>query len=117
MSVLATPIAEVPLAPAEAAPEAPAPAPASSPTPAPAPAGAPTRPYVQAGFFSVEDNARDAARRLEALGLTARVEAAERQGQAFWSVTVGPAQTEADRDALLERVKAQGFPDAYPVRD
>lgn len=94
---------------------------AASPTPAAPPAAAPaasdlSRPFIQIGIFSVEGNARGAVEDLDAKGLPARVVPGQAQGSAFWRVIVGPAQTEAERAALLDRVKAEGFADAYFVR-
>ena len=51
------------------------------------------------------------------LGLTARVVEQQSQGRDFWSVVVGPAGSEAERAAALEKVKAAGFTDAYFVRN
>jgi len=39
------------------------------------------------------------------------------QGSPFWRVIVGPAGSEAQRSAYLDQVKAQGFADAYFVRN
>lgn len=73
------------------------------------------RPFIQLGIFSVEANAQGLAREMTAAGLPARVAASSTQGQDVWRVLVGPAATEAERDALLARVEAQGFTDAYFV--
>lgn len=96
------------------------PAAASSPAAAPAatvPAAAGTlrRPYVQIGIFSVEANARKAAAEMQKAGMSAEVKADTSQGKTIWRVVVGPAATEADRNALAAKVKALGYPDAYPV--
>ena len=45
----------------------------------------------------------------------ARVAGSVTQGRDFWRVLVGPAATAAERDALLARVVAEGFADAYVV--
>ena len=37
--------------------------------------------------------------------------------QTIWRVLVGPAQTEGERAAWLDQVKAEGFADAYFVRN
>ena len=107
------PVAEGAAAAIEAA-EA-APAPVAAPEPAPAPASSLAKPFIQIGIFSVEANANRAADMLRGDGLSARVLAQESQGRAFWRVIVGPAPTEADRAAVLEKVKALGFGDAYFV--
>jgi cell division septation protein DedD len=106
----------------EAAEAAGVPGTEASPAPvAPAPAAAPTgatdlsRPYIQLGIFSVEANANELAQEMQSKGLSARVVAQESQGRSFWRVLVGPATTEAQRQAWLDQVKAEGFADAYFV--
>ena len=96
------PVAETPAAP-------------PPPTPAPAATSELNRPYIQLGIFSVEANADALAADLGGKGLSTRVVAQESQGKNFWRVLVGPAQTEADRAALLAQVTAEGFADAYFV--
>lgn len=76
-----------------AAPEAPA-----------ATAGA--RPILIASF-SKEDNAKRAAEALAKIGITARTEKSDRDGKAVWGVV---ASGDA---ALLDKIKAAGFADAY----
>lgn len=73
------------------------------------------RPFIQIGIFSVEANADGAAADLDANGLPSRVVEGQTQGRTFWRVLVGPATTEAQREALLTQVKAEGFADAYFV--
>jgi cell division septation protein DedD len=73
------------------------------------------RPFIQLGIFSIEANANALATDLNGKGLSTRVVAQESQGSNFWRVLVGPAQNEAERDAFLEQVKAEGFADAYFV--
>jgi cell division protein FtsN len=98
------------------APAAPASAAAAAPAPA-AGGAAPDRPFIQLGIFSVEENAQNLARQMSADGLAARVIRSQSQGRTFWRVVVGPAASTAERDRLLERVKAAGFADAYFVRN
>lgn len=82
----------------------------------PAPTASPlAKPFVQVGIFSVESNATSTAERLRADGLSTRVLSQESQGKRFWRVIVGPAPTSADRAAVLDKVKALGFGDAYFV--
>ena len=94
---------------------------AITPAPAPTPAApSPTasslaKPYIQIGIFSVEANATRNATRLRADGLSTNVLAQESQGRPFWRVIVGPAPTSGDRAAILDKVKALGFSDAYLV--
>ncbi|MCO4843743.1 MAG: SPOR domain-containing protein [Yoonia sp.] len=100
--------------PVATAPIAPAPKPAAAPTPAPA-ASSLAKPFIQIGIFSIEANARRTADKLRADGLSTTVLAQESQGRPFWRVIVGPAPTSADRAAVLAKVKALGFSDAYFV--
>ena len=74
-----------------------------------------TRPFIQLGIFSIEANARELADDWQAKGVPSRVVAQESQGRSFWRVLVGPATTEAQRQAWLDQVKAEGFADAYFV--
>jgi cell division septation protein DedD len=106
----------------EAAEAAGVPGTEASPAPlAPAPVAASaeasdlSRPYIQLGIFSVEANANELAQDMQSKGLSARVVAQESQGRSFWRVLVGPATTEAQRQAWLDQVKAEGFADAYFV--
>lgn len=94
------------------APAAAAPAQAA----APAPAGAPDRPFVQAGLFSVEANATEAADRLRAAGIVPDIRQSQSGERTIWRVLAGPAASRTDLDALLNSVKALGFADAYFVR-
>jgi len=90
----------------------PAPAPAA---PAPRPASSLEKPFIQIGIFSIEGNANDTATALRRDGMSATVLAQNSQGKPFWRVIVGPAPTAADRAAILDKVKALGFTDAYFV--
>ena len=95
--------------------EAATPAPAPRPATAPAPATSLTKPYIQLGIFSVEDNANRTADRMRANGIVPTVLQQESQGRTFWRVIVGPATSEAERAQILEQVKGMGFADAYFV--
>lgn len=117
-------------------------APADAPAPAADPAGSPaapvttkpidapkpdapkptqtsplTKPYVQLGIFSVKANAERTARQMTTAGLTAKVAQSSLSGKTFYRVLVGPAQTASQRAQLLGKVKAQGFSDAYFVKN
>ncbi len=81
----------------------------------PAAAGTLTRPYVQIGIFSVESNAQRAVDQMKAAGMTATVRSDQSQGKKFWRVVIGPVASVAERDGIAARVKAIGYPDAYPV--
>ncbi len=67
---------------------------------------------IQIGFFSVEANAQKAVDTLKAGGVAADIRKDESNGKTYWSVV---ATGSADRKALLAKVKALGFVDAYPV--
>lgn len=84
-----------------------------TPTPKPAPAASGGRNLVQIGIFSVEENASRAVKQLAGTGVTATVKKESSQGKTFWRVVAGPAAE--GRDALLTKVKAAGFADAYFV--
>lgn len=91
---------------------------APPPPPAPAPAsGTLERPYIQLGIFSVKANADGLVQDMDVKGIAARAVETQSQGSTFWRVLVGPAASAAERDRLLEQVKAEGFTDAYFVRN
>ncbi|SFT51329.1 SPOR domain-containing protein [Sedimentitalea nanhaiensis] len=73
------------------------------------------KPYIQIGIFSVEENADRAATQMRAAGLTPTVYEQSSDDKKFWRVVVGPAQTTAQRSALLKSVEGTGFSDAYFV--
>jgi cell division septation protein DedD len=87
-------------------------APAAPPARAAAPAG---RTLLQIGIFSVEANANRAAQEVRTTGATVTVRREESQGKAFWRVLAGPEADAAARAALLEKVRALGYADAYFV--
>jgi cell division septation protein DedD len=100
-------------APAAAATAPPArPAAVASPAAAAAPAG---RTLLQIGIFSVEANAERAARQVRGTGAAVAVHREESQGRTFWRVLAGPQPEAAGRTALLEKVRALGYTDAYFV--
>ena len=71
------------------------------------PAAASGNNLYQIGIFSVEDNANRAVKTLKKAGIAASVSREENQGKPYWSVT---ARGDA---ALLAKIKASGFADAY----
>ncbi|PWK61199.1 SPOR domain-containing protein [Roseicyclus mahoneyensis] len=108
----AGPAPVAPSAPASTAPAAPAAVAAS----APAPGGSTLdRAYVQIGIFSVQENANNTGQALRNAGLVPTIYDQSTNGRRFWRVVVGPAQTSADRDAMLRTVRGLGFADAYAV--
>jgi cell division protein FtsN len=101
---------------------APAPSPVAAPAAAPAPkpaakASALSKPFLQIGIFSVEQNAKNTAVAMRQAGMVPTIKPGESSGKPFWRVVVGPAQTAAERDQLLAKVKDSGFTDAYAVSD
>ncbi|MCK8462816.1 SPOR domain-containing protein [Aliiroseovarius sp. S1339] len=100
---------------AASAKSAPPPKPAA---PKPAPAAkesALSKPYVQIGIFSVEDNAKRTAEQLQQAGMTTAIKPGTSNGKSFWRVLVGPAATKVERATLLKQTSGLGFPDAYSV--
>jgi rare lipoprotein A len=98
------------------------PLPASARVPAPArtPQTSPDTPlsraFVQIGIFSVQENANNTGQALRSAGLVPTIYDQTSNDRRFWRVVVGPAQTSADRAAILETVQGLGFEDAYFVR-
>lgn len=88
----------------------------ATPTPAAAPqTSSLSKPYIQIGIFSVEANANNTAENMRKIGIVPNVIKQASQGKTFWRVIVGPAANSSERSALLDKVKAQGFADAYFV--
>ena len=99
-----------------AAPAAAAPATGAPLSAIPAqPAGALSKPYLQIGIFSTEENAKKAAAQMQKAGLAAQVKPEKSQDKTLWRVLIGPAATQAERDAMVAKVKSLGYPDAYAV--
>ncbi|MEO0937185.1 MAG: SPOR domain-containing protein [Pseudomonadota bacterium] len=119
------PISETPLDPiaaAGAALDAVEPTPASLPAAAPSPAAAPAprastldKPFIQIGIFSVEANANRTAQQMRSAGIVPTVKTFENGGKTFHRVIVGPATSTGERSALLDKIKEEGFSDAYAV--
>lgn len=73
------------------------------------------KPYLQLGIFSVEANARGTAEQMRKAGIVPTVKEQSSKGKTFWRVIVGPVNSASEKEALLVKVKAQGFSDAYFV--
>ena len=102
--------------PAEAASEPAATATEPAAPAAPATAGSDLdRAFVQIGIFSVQENANNTGQALRNAGLAPTLYDQNSNGQRFWRVVVGPAESAADRDAMLQTVRGLGFGDAYFV--
>jgi len=89
-----------------------APAPAR---PATASAGGVDKPFVQIGIFSVQGNANNTSEALRRAGMVPTIKPGKMNGKDFWRVIVGPASSNAERAALLKKIKELGFNDAYFV--
>ena len=102
--------------PAAAAPAAAAPAqPAAEPAPAPGPAPAATGYFVQAGAFSVYDNASRLRDRLAPLAATSISPLTRSDGSTLYLVQLGPMETAELADEVLAGVIGQGQSDARIV--
>lgn len=110
-----------PLEPIQTAAAATSPAPAAKPLPtakpqpAKAQAGKLPKPFIQIGIFSVEQNAKNTSAAMRQAGMVPTIKTHNSQGKTFWRVVVGPAQTKDEIDALLAKIKGEGFTDAYAV--
>ncbi|MGR3320936.1 MAG: SPOR domain-containing protein [Pseudooceanicola sp.] len=86
-----------------------------APAPSPRPGASLDKPYLQIGIFSIEENASNTATAMKQAGMIPTVRKQSSKGQVFWRVLIGPATSEGERSALLKKVKATGFTDAYAV--
>lgn len=91
------------------------PAPAAATAPAKPKKSSLDKPFIQIGIFSVEANADQAATQMRSAGMLPTVYEQSANGKKFWRVVMGPAQTKSERSALLKKIKATGFSDAYAV--
>ncbi|SMR71139.1 Sporulation related domain-containing protein [Aliiroseovarius halocynthiae] len=82
---------------------------------APTPANSLSKPYIQIGIFSLEQNAKNSAQSLRGAGLTASIKPGSSKGKNFWRVLAGPAANTSERAAMLKKIKGLGFADAYYV--
>jgi cell division septation protein DedD len=96
----------IPTAPAASAADA-TPAPTALAAPA---ASAGTGSLIQIGFYSIEANAQRAVDTLKAAGITASLRKEDSNGKPFWSVTA------RGDSAVLAKIKAAGFADAYVTK-
>ncbi len=89
--------------------------PKPKPVAKPKPASSLDKPYIQLGIFSVEQNAKNTATAMRQAGIVPMIKKQTLKGKTFWRVLVGPATNSAERAALLKKIKASGFTDAYAV--
>lgn len=74
-----------------------------------------SKPFIQVGIFSIEQNARNTATAMRQAGMVPTVKEHALSGKRYWRVVVGPALTQDERGALLEKIKGTGFSDAFAV--
>jgi rare lipoprotein A len=72
--------------------------------------------YIQAGAFSVPENAQRVRSRIASLG-SVEIVPSQVHGTALYKVRLGPVATEAEANRLRSRVIESGFPDARVVSD
>jgi peptidoglycan lytic transglycosylase len=87
-----------------------------APIPAAASATGSGRIYVQAGAFSVPENAQRARSRIASLG-NAEIVPSHGNGNTLYRVRLGPVASEAEASRLRGKVVDSGFPDARIVGD
>jgi rare lipoprotein A len=80
------------------------------------PVSSPARIFVQAGAFSVRDNAQRVQLRIASLGKVQLMTASVR-GSEMYRVRLGPVASVAQADQLLARVIESGYPDARIIVD
>ena len=91
-------------------------APAAGPAPVPAPTVS-SRFYIQVGAYGQADNARRAAERLRAAGLSNVVTLPPSPGQPLQRVRIGPIASVQEFDQLVAQLSALGFPAARLAQD
>lgn len=74
-----------------------------------------SKPFIQIGIFSIEANADQTAQQMRSAGIVPTIKTFSRDDKPFWRVVVGPASTASERRLLLEKIREQGFSDAYAV--
>jgi cell division septation protein DedD len=80
-------------------------------------AGSPlSRPFVQAGIFSVAANAQKLISRLRSANIPAEGKPMRFRGQSMTRVLAGPFQTSAERREAQNLLRRFGIKDAVPVR-
>ncbi|HEB96420.1 MAG TPA: septal ring lytic transglycosylase RlpA family protein [Sedimenticola thiotaurini] len=76
----------------------------------------PPRMYIQAGAFSIEDNARRRMRRLlESLQTPVRLQMVERDGRSIYRVRIGPVADVEQADRITERLARIGVTNSHVV--
>jgi len=90
--------------------------------PAPQPTGprslfALTKPFIQVGTYTAEENAIAAAQQLSGIGILPTVKPSDLAGEATWRVVVGPTTSRSERRTVMSAIKAEGFADAFIVAE
>lgn len=102
---------------AEVIPAAATQAPPPAPTQTAAVTSSLSKPFIQVAIFRDRSNAERAADGLRSAGVVPLVRERRRSSGSAFRVMVGPAPNEADRAAMLTKVKALGYSDAYFVSE
>ncbi len=74
-----------------------------------------SKPFIQVGIFSIEDNAGKTKDRMLELNIPVNIFNFQIKGKPYWRVVAGPAKTSDSRSKMLKLVKSAGFTDAYFV--
>jgi len=74
-----------------------------------------TKPFIQVGIFSVENNAMKTENQMAKLGLPINTFDFKIKEKIYWRVVAGPATTLKNKDNMLNTIKSAGFTDAYFV--
>lgn len=72
--------------------------------------------FIQAGAFSMRDNAERVQSRIAALG-SVRVTSASVNGIEVYRVRLGPLASEAEAEGMIARLAGRGYPGARIVAD
>jgi hypothetical protein len=73
------------------------------------------KPYIQVGIYNFEENAESVATQMRSAGMVPTVRSSGGGGKNSWRVIVGPATDASERTTLLNKIRAEGYSDAYPV--
>jgi len=74
-----------------------------------------TKPFIQVGIFSVENNAMKTENQMAKLGLPINTFDFKIKEKIYWRVVAGPATTLKNKNNMLNTIKSAGFTDAYFV--
>ena len=74
-----------------------------------------SKPFIQVGIFSVENNADKTKDQMLELNLPVNIFEFQIKGKPYWRVVAGPASTSDSRKNMLKVIKSAAFIDAYYV--